>query len=57
MDILKIARVADEQNLSLTAARDVVDRQERADTQNSRRACWNCGDPTGFRCCEFGRDS
>ena len=46
------------------AARRVERAQERADAiytelhpaplEQSR--CWNCGDPTGVRCCEYGRD-
>lgn len=56
MDILRIAAVADAQGLSLSAAKDVVERQEKAESQNARRACWNCDDPTGIRCCEYGRD-
>lgn len=56
-DILRIAAVADAQGLSLSAARDVLQRQETADAINDRRACWNCGDPQGVKCCEYGRDA
>ena len=47
-----------------SAARHIERAQERADAIYTelhpapleQRRCWNCGDPTGVRCCEYGRD-
>jgi hypothetical protein len=51
-DILHIAAVAEAQGLSLSAAKDVVEKEE----EKEPKGCWNCLDPVGIRCCEFGRD-
>lgn len=55
-DLERIGRVADERNLTLADARELVGAGEQAANTNERRACWNCGDPQAVRCCEYGRD-
>jgi len=56
MDLQLIMQVAVAQGTSLIEAKHQVEAAQQAAQVNARRSCWNCGDPQGIRCCEFGSD-